>query len=83
MEVLLLAVMGITNLCCFMIGAKVAQKVIKGEPVQLPEINPMKVIQEKEAKKAADKQQEEFNAMLHNIECYDGTSYGQKDIPGR
>jgi hypothetical protein len=83
MEVLLLAVMGITNLCCFMIGAKVGQKVTKGEPVELPTINPVKIIQEKESRKEAQRQQTELDVLLHNIDCYDGTGYGQKDVPGR
>ena len=44
MEVLLLAVMGITNILCFVIGARVGQKVTKGEPVELPTVNPMKAV---------------------------------------
>ena len=83
MEALLLAVMGITNLICFIIGARVGQKVSKGEPVEVPTINPVKIIQEKESRKEAKRQQEELDILLHNIDCYDGTGYGQKDIPGR
>lgn len=81
MEVLLLAVMGITNILCFMIGAKVGQKVIKGEPVELPTVNPIKVYREHEAKKEAEREQDRINTILRNIEGYDGTATGQVDVP--
>lgn len=83
MEILLLAVMGITNLFCFIIGARVGQKVVKGEPVEVPTVNPMKAIREREARKEADRKQAQLEVMLNNIECYDGTGYGQTDVPGR
>jgi hypothetical protein len=83
MEVLLLAVMGITNIFCFMIGAKVGQAVSKGEPVELPELNPMKIAREHEARKEAEREQERVSAILQNIEGYNGTDYGQRDVPGR
>lgn len=81
MEVLLLAVMGITNLLCFVIGAKVGQKVTKGEPVELPSINPMKAYREHEARKESQREQDRMNTILRNIEGYDGTSTGQMDVP--
>ena len=81
MEVLLLAVMGITNLLCFVIGAKVGQKVTKGEPVELPSINPMKAYREHEARKESQREQDRINTILRNIEGYDGTSTGQMDVP--
>ena len=51
MEVLLLLVMGITNVACFAIGAKVGQKVVKGETIELPTVNPMEAARRREAKK--------------------------------
>lgn len=81
MEVLLLAVMGITNILCFMIGAKVGQKVSKGEPVELPSVNPLKAYREHEARKEADREQDRYNTILRNIEGYDGTSTGQREVP--
>lgn len=81
MEVLLMAVMGLTNILCFVIGAKVGQKVSKGEPVELPSVNPMKAYREHEARKEADRQQNRLNTILQNIEGYDGTSIGQKEVP--
>jgi hypothetical protein len=81
MEVLLLAVMGITNILCFLIGAKVGQTVTKGEPVELPTVNPLKAYREHEAKKEADREQDRINTILRNVEGYDGTSTGQIDVP--
>ena len=81
MEVLLMAVMGLTNILCFVIGAKVGQKVSKGESVELPSVNPLKAYRENESRKEADRQQDRMNTILRNIEGYDGTSTGQMDVP--
>lgn len=81
MEVLLMAVMGLTNILCFVIGAKVGQNVSKGEPVELPSVNPLKAYRENESRKEADRQQDRMNTILRNIEGYDGTSTGQMDVP--
>ena len=81
MEVLLLAVMGITNILCFVIGARVGQKVTKGEPVELPTVNPMKAVREHQAKREAEREQDRINTILQNIEGYDGTPAGQRDVP--
>ena len=83
MEVLLLLVMGAVNIACFMIGAKVGQKVAKGEAIELPTVNPMELVQEHREKKAAQEERDKLDTILRNIESYDGTAYGQEDVPGR
>lgn len=83
MEVLLLAVMCAANIFCFMIGAKVGQTVVKGEKVEMPSIDPLKAVREHEARREAQREQDRLNAILRNIEAYDGTGQGQEDIPGR
>lgn len=83
MEALLLLVMGITNIACFMIGAKVGQMVVKGEEVQLPAVNPVEIMREHQAKKEAEMEKNRIDTILRNIDNYDGTSYGQEDVPGR
>lgn len=83
MEVLLLLVMGAVNIACFMIGARVGQKVAKGEEVKLPTVNPMELVQEHREKRAAQEERDKVEAILRNIESYDGTAYGQEDVPGR
>lgn len=81
MEVLLLMVMGLTNIACFIIGARVGQAVAKGEKIETPTVNPMKAYREHEAKKVAQAEQDKIDVIMRNIERYDGTSNGQEDIP--
>ena len=83
MEALLLAVMGLTNIACFIIGAKVGQKVSKGEDIELPTINPLEIYREREEKREAQMEQERLETILRNIEGYDGTANGQSEVPGR
>lgn len=70
------------TLCCvcFLIGAKVGQKVSKGEAVELPSVNPIKAMQESKDRKEAEKEQDKVEAILRNIERYDGTGKGQEDV---
>ena len=81
MEVLLLVVMGAMCILCFLVGAKVGQTVSKGEEVKLPEVNPLTAIQERNAKKQAEKAQNRLDTILQNIDSYDGTGIGQKEVP--
>lgn len=80
MEALLLAVMALSNILCFVIGARVGQKVVKGEEVELPKIDPMQAVRDHRAKKEAEMEQERFNAILRNIDNYDGTPNGQEEV---
>ncbi len=81
MEVLLLLVMGITNIFCFFLGAKVGQQVSKGEEVKMPSVNPLEAVRRHEAKREAQHQQDRLETIMSNLEAYDGTGYGQKDVP--
>lgn len=80
MEVLLILAMGIVCMACFLMGAKVGQAVSKGEEVKLP-INPMLSAKERQTKQEAEFEQNRLSTILHNIDRYDGTSDGQKDVP--
>lgn len=79
MEVLLLAVMAASNIACFLIGAKVGQQASKGEDIllEMPKFDYTK----QKARKEAEWEQERINTILRNVEAYDGTSYGQEDVP--
>lgn len=66
-----------------MIGARVGQKVTKGEEIKLPTVNPMELVQEQREKRAAQEERNKLDTILRNIESYDGTAYGQEDVPGR
>lgn len=76
-----LIVFGVFMIISFILGAYVGQKVVKGENI---EINPIKVIDEyKEEKKTKERIAEEeskFDIMMNNIDSYDGTGIGQKDL---
>lgn len=79
--ILLLAITGTLNIVCFFIGAKVGQKVSKGEEIEMPSINPFEAYRKHEAKKEAEAEQNKIDTIMRNIERYDGTSYHQEDVP--
>lgn len=81
MEILTIAVTGALCIVCFFIGAKVGQTVSKGEDIHVPNINPMELYRVRQGRKEAEREQNKLDALMHNIEVYDGTSAGQKDIP--
>ena len=81
MEILLILVVGTLNVACFFIGAKVGQAVSKGEKIEFPEINPLEFYRKHEANKEADAEKKRLDTIMENIEAYDGTGNGQKDIP--
>ena len=68
---------------CFFLGAKVGQTVSRDEEIKVPTVNPMEVYREHEAKREARREQERNDAILRNIERYDGTGRGQEEVPGR
>ena len=82
MNALAFAVMGIVNILCFVVGAKVGMAVKKGKDIslELPTANPIETIKHK---RVVAKEQDRLDAIMQNIEAYDGTSIGQRDIPRR
>lgn len=81
MEILLLLVAGAINVLCFLIGAKTGQKVSKGEPVEIPTLNPIEAVREHNSRREAEKQQDRNEIIIQNIDTYDGSSWGQKEVP--
>lgn len=79
MEAVTILAIGFLCCVCFVIGAKVGQKVVKGEEVQLP--NPMEAYREHEARKEAERVKDKIDTIMRNIDSYDGTGYGQEDVP--
>lgn len=79
--ILITALMTGTLCCiCFLIGAKVGQKVSKGEAVELPSVNPIKAIRDKREQKEAEMEADKVETILRNIDRYDGTARGQEDV---
>lgn len=85
METIILIIsIGIMNILCFFIGAKIGQKVIKGEEIKAPDIsklNPMNIQKKREEKYEVEKEKNKLETILRNIERYDGTDAGQEDVP--
>ena len=82
-SVLLVLAAGTLNIVCFFIGVKAGTK----EEIKVPEIkdlNPVKKIQEKHLKKEeateAELERQKIETILENIDNYNGTAEGQKDV---
>ena len=76
----LLAIASLTNIACFVIGAKVGQTVSKGETIETPAVNPMKAYREHQAQKEEERNRSRYDTILRNIDIYDGTSNGQEEV---
>lgn len=81
MEIALVLTVGAMCIVCFVIGARVGQKVVKGEDIKLPTINPLEAYKQHESKREQQKEQDRINTILKNIDSYDGTGIGQEDVP--
>lgn len=78
---MLIVAISTLNMACFFVGAKVGQKVDKGEPIKMPNLNPVEHYHRSQEKKEQSKAAKRREAVLRNIERYNGTPYGQEDIP--
>lgn len=82
METIALVVtISIMNMVCFVIGTSVRQKIDKGKEVKLPTVNPVEAYNDYQKKKEQIKKDSRREVLLRNIERYDGTPFGQEDIP--
>ena len=82
--ILLIAVNGFFCVSCFFLGAKVGQKVVRGETIEIPKIsalNPLKAYEEHKEKEEVKKKMDKLEVISRNIEIYDGTERGQEDVP--
>lgn len=80
MEIILVIAVGLLCIGSFCVGAIVGQTVSKGEDIELPSINPLEAYRKHEAKKEAEAEQNKIDTIMQNIESYNGTSAGQKDV---
>ena len=79
MEMTWIVVLG--NILCFLAGAWVAAGREKKPGAGI--MDPLSGFREKKAGKEAGKEQDRIRIIAHNIEAYDGTPYGQRDVPYR
>lgn len=78
---LLILAIGFINALCFVLGAKVGQKVVRGESIETPLKSPLEGLREAKSNFEYRKMQERDQVIADNIDNYDGTGIGQKDIP--
>lgn len=83
MDVITILAMGFVCVACFLVGAKLGQTVTKGEDINLPSFNPVEAVRNHQARKKAKVEQDRVSIILQNVDGYDGTDRGQKDVPGR
>lgn len=79
--ILTILAVGTLNVACFFIGAKVGQKVVKGETIETPNLNPLDLVRAEREKREAQREKDKYNTILENVEKYDGTDAGQTDVP--
>jgi hypothetical protein len=77
---LIIITVGAMCIISFAVGAKVGQRVSKGQPVEIPLPNPIRAIQEHKSAREAKQERDRYETIMRNIERYDGTSNGQEDV---
>lgn len=78
-DILLVLVVGIMNLLFFYLGLKLSRK--ERLDIRLPDLNPINKYKEHKEKEEVKREQEKLDVIMQNIDHYDGTPNGQKDIP--
>ena len=77
--IILMITVSTLNIVCFFIGIKAG----KNGDINMPDIskiNPARVYEERREKKETEKTMEEMKNILANMDRYDGTDAGQRDI---
>jgi hypothetical protein len=80
MDIMDIAIVSAFNILCFVIGAKVGQTVSREEKIELPNLNPIQAIREAHDKREIEREKNRVEKIMQNIDAYDGTSNGQRDI---
>lgn len=80
----LLFLFGIFIIVAYTLGLKNGQKLKNNEEIEMPEINPIKIVRNEiesfEQSFEQKKKQDIYDTIMTNIDNYDGTGLGQKDI---
>ncbi len=80
-KIALLFLFGIFIILAYTLGLKNGQKLKNNEEIKIPEINPVKIVRNEIETFEQKKKQDVYDTMMANIDNYDGTGLGQKDIP--
>lgn len=78
--ILMLVIMTASNIVCLVMGAKIGQQVAKGQPVKVDLPNPVAAIKEHREESQTAAKQSQVEAILRNIDRYDGSPLGQEEI---
>ena len=79
--IFLILAVGFISALNFFLGAKVGQKVVRGESIETPLRSPLNAVSEIKDSFEQRKIQEREKIIAENIDNYSGTSLGQKDVP--
>ena len=79
--IILCTIFGAFILIAYTLGLKNGQKLSNNKEVTMPELNPVRAIQNEIEIHEEKKRQEQVDIMMANIDNYDGTSIGQQNIP--
>lgn len=74
-------IMVVSNIICFKIGASVRQKVDNRQEVKVLPKSPIEAYKEHKEEQATQEEIDKLEAILKNIDNYDGTNNHQEDIP--
>lgn len=77
----LLFLFGVFIIMAYTFGLENGQKLKNNEEIKIPEINPVKIVRNEIETFEQKKKQDAYDTMMANIDNYDGTGLGQKDIP--
>ncbi len=79
--ILFCSIFGLFNLAAYTLGLRNGQKLAKKEEIKMPNINPIDAVRDEIKRHEERKEQEVIDIMLENINNYNGTEIGQKEIP--
>ena len=76
----LLFLFGVFIILAYTLGLKNGQKLKNNEEIKMLEINPIKIVRNEIDAFEQRKKQDVYDTIMANIDNYDGTGLGQKDI---
>ena len=76
----LLFLFGVFIILAYTLGLKNGQKLKNNEEIKMPEINAIKIVRNEIDAFEQRKKQDVYDTIMANIDNYDGTGLGQKDI---
>jgi hypothetical protein len=79
--ILFCSIFGLFIMASYTLGLRNGQRLARKQEVKMPEVNPVKVVKEIKENKELEKEQDVLETILNNIDIYDGTEAGQKEIP--